>query len=174
MIDLLLSLPTLLGCLLFMGLTTAIGLAVYVVTYRVHARRDSEEAMKEVGEATSNLMRVVGWLFTLLLSLTFTDVVGELARTETAIEGEAAAIADIHHNLRRFGTAETREIQTLLRDYTQSVIDDDWPALARGRLSERAGTLLRKVESSVAINTSRIIAVIRTTATNARPIVNSL
>jgi hypothetical protein len=149
MIEALLSLPTLLGCFVFMGLTTAVGLAVYYVTYRLHARRQSDDALQEIGEATSNLMRVVGWLFTLLLSLTFTDVVSELASLETAIEGEAAAISDIHHNLRRFDTVETRKIQTLLVDYTQAVIDDDWPALANGNLSERAETLLRQLEDAV-------------------------
>jgi NADH:ubiquinone oxidoreductase subunit K len=149
MIQALLSLPTLLGCFVFMGLTTAVGLAVYIVMFRLHEKHQSDEAMKEIGQATSNLMRVVGWLFTLLLSLTFTDVVGELAVTEAAVEGEAAAIADIHHNLRRFGQAETRTIRLLLVDYTRAVINDDWPALARGRLSERADALLRQLEDAV-------------------------
>jgi hypothetical protein len=149
MIEALLSLPTVLGCLLFMALTTAVGLAVYYVTFRLYAKRPSEEAIKEIGEATSNLMRVVGWLFTLLLSLTFTDVVSELAVTETAIEGEAAAISDIHHNLRRFGREETRDIRSLLVAYTQAVIDDDWPELAQGRLSERVDGLLWQLEDAV-------------------------
>jgi hypothetical protein len=149
MIEALLSLPTLVGCVVFMGLTTAAGLAVYIVTFRLHARHQSEDAMKEIGQATSNLMRVVGWLFTLLLSLTFTNVVGELAVTESAIESEAAAISDVHHNLRRFGPEETRELQTLLVDYTQAVIDDDWPALAQGRLSERVDTSLLRLEDAV-------------------------
>ena len=60
MIEALLSLPTLLGCFVFMVLTTAVGLTVYIVTFRLHARYQNDEAMKEVGEATSNLMRVVG------------------------------------------------------------------------------------------------------------------
>ena len=66
----------------------------------------------------------------LLLSLTFTEVVGELSVTENVIAREAVTIQDAHHNLRRFGQEETRDIQVLLCDYTQAVIDDDWPALA--------------------------------------------
>jgi hypothetical protein len=94
-------------------------------------------------------MRVVGWLFTLLLSLTFTDVVGQLAVIETAVQSEAAAISDTHHNLRRCGLEETRAIQTLLVDYTQAVIDEDWPALADDRLSEQADASLRQLEDAV-------------------------
>jgi hypothetical protein len=145
MIAALLSLPTLLGCLLFMGLTTAVGLTIQHLTFRLHSRRQSEEAMREVEGATSDLLRVVGWLFTLLLSLTFTEVVAESALTESAIEHEAGAISDIHQNMRRYGLEETREVRERLNDYTRAVIDDDWPALAQGRLSEQADTALRQL-----------------------------
>ena len=149
MIDFLLSLPTLPGCLLFMALMAVIGLAVYYLTNRLHTRRQTEEALKEIKDATDNLFRVVGWLFTLLLSLTFTDVVSELAVTETAVENEAAALVDVHHNLRRFGLEETLQIRSLLVDYTRAVIDDDWPALASDRLSQRGDALLRQLGDTV-------------------------
>ena len=92
MSEAILSLPILLGCLVFMALTTAAGLAVYYLTSRQHAERHSDGTMEEVKEATNNLTRVVGWLLTLLITMTFTDVVGELVIAETTIEGEAAAI----------------------------------------------------------------------------------
>jgi hypothetical protein len=149
MIEALLSLPTLLGCLMFMGLTTVIGLTVSFVTFRTVVERQSDETMKEIGDVTGNLFRVVGWLFTLLLSLTFSDVVGKLIATENAIDGEVNAISDIHLDLQRFGLEETRELQTLLVDYTRAVIDDDWPALAHDRLSERSNALLRQLEDAV-------------------------
>jgi hypothetical protein len=149
MIEALLSLPTILGCFVFTGLTTAIGLTVYFVTFRLHTRRQTDDAMKEIGQAIGNLFRVVGWLFTLLLSLTFTDVVSELAVTETALQAEATAISDTYHNMRRLGLEETTAIQTLLVDYTQAIIDDDWPALAHDRLSERADASLRQLEDAV-------------------------
>ena len=47
MMQALLSLPTLLGCFVFMAFTTAIGLTVYFVTFRLHATRETDEAMKE-------------------------------------------------------------------------------------------------------------------------------
>lgn len=149
MIEALLSLPPLLGCFVLTGLTTGVGLAVYYVTFRLHSRRQTDEAMKEIEQATSNLMRVVGWLFTLLLSLTFTDVVSESTLTETAIEAEATSIADIHHNLQRFGLDQTGTIQKRLVEYTRAVIEHDWPALAHGRLSEQADVALRQLEDAV-------------------------
>jgi hypothetical protein len=94
MIDALISLPIILGGIVFMALTTALGLAAYVVTCLIHSRYGSEETIKELVGASSNLMRVVGWLLCLLLSMTFTKVLGELVVTKTAIVSEAAAILE--------------------------------------------------------------------------------
>ena len=149
MIEVLLSLPTVLGGLIFIALTAAIGMAVYYVTFRIHATRQTDEALKEIKDATGNLFRVVGWLFTLLLSLTFTDVVSELSETETVVESEAAAIEDARHDLRRFGVEETHEIRSLLIDYTRTVIDQEWPALSDDQLSAQPDALLQQMGDAV-------------------------
>jgi hypothetical protein len=149
MIDTLISLPTFLGGLVFMALTTVLGLGAYVVTARIHSRYGSEETVKELVGASSNLMRVVGWLLCLLLSMTFTKVLGELVVTKTAIMSEAAAILDVHHDLRRFGVEETDETHSALLDYVQSIIDDEWLTLADRRLSKRTDASLRTVEDAI-------------------------
>lgn len=138
----------LIGAFVFMATTTAVGMAVYYVTYRFHAKRYSNETAKEIKDVTGNLFRVVGWLFTLLLSLNFSEVVSELAETESAIQSEAAAIADVYHNLQQIKSNETLEFQELLAGYVQAVIEDEWRTLAEDRLSERADKLLRQVEDA--------------------------
>jgi len=149
MIKTILSLPTYLVCTVFMGLTTAVGLAVRSVTYRGFVRRQTDDAMVDIEKATGNLFRVVGWLFALLLSLTFADAIGQRIATHSAIEGEALAISEIHHGLLRFGSEATDGIQMILVDYTQAVIEHDWAALAHGRLSERSGAVLRRLDAAV-------------------------
>ena len=148
MINVLLSLPTILGLLVFVGLIAIIGLAAYLLSYKLISRYPPEE-IHEIRDATSGLFRVVGILVSLFLSLTFAEVVVELNAIEIAIEGEAVAIADIHQDLRRFGVEETRDIRALVIDYTQAVIDDDWPALADGRLGNRADALLVQLGDAV-------------------------
>lgn len=147
-IEALLSLPIALSSLSFMVLVSAAGLLVWVATFRLHARLEAPEAVKAMEGATGNLLRVVGWLFTLLLSLTFTNVVVERNAAENAVEGEAKAILDVHHGLRRLELADTR-IQTLLVEYTRTVVEDEWPALEQKRLSERADEVLRQMEDGV-------------------------
>ena len=44
---------------------------------------------------------------------------------------------------------EPEKVGPFFFDYTQAVIDDDWPALANDRLGERAGALKRQLAESV-------------------------
>ena len=140
MIDFVLSLPIVLGALVFMVLTFAAGIAAYLISHRLIVRFQAED-QEDLKDATSSLFRVVGILLSLFLTLTFAEVVFELNTIETAIEKEAMAISDIHNDLRRFGVEETRDLRTLLVEYTQAIIEDDWPALANDRLPSTVGRI---------------------------------
>ena len=129
-----------------MGLTASAGLMVYFVSYKLIAKTLNHE---EVKDTASNLFRFAGVLGGLFLSLTFAEVVLDLNAIESAINREAWALADIYHDLQHFGVEEARSIQALLRDYTQAVIEDDWPALKDDRLSERTYGLLQQIEEAV-------------------------
>lgn len=145
MIEFLLSRSTLTGSLLSMALATVAGLLVYGISFKVISRHWSEELKDPIG----NLFRVIGTLVSLMLSLAFADVVVEVRSIGNAIEREAVAIADTFNDLQRFDEERTREARRVLIDYTQAVIDDDWPALAHDRIGEKAGRLKRQLEKSV-------------------------
>jgi ABC-type multidrug transport system fused ATPase/permease subunit len=145
MIDFLLSLSTWAGCLVAMGFTAATGFVVYLVFYKLISKYKRED-MKE---PTNNLFRVVGMLVSLMLALAFSDVIVELRTIRNAVQRETVAISDIFEVLKLFDIERTREIRTNLVDYSQAVIDDDWPALADDRLSKRAGALKRQFTEGV-------------------------
>jgi hypothetical protein len=113
---------------------------VYWVSYRLVTRYQRED----LGNAASNLFRVIGVLVSLVLSLTFNDVVQEWGDAENAIKSEVAGISDTLGALDQYGPAETAEARSALLDYTQSVIDDDWPALADDDLSEQTTELFQQ------------------------------
>ena len=48
-----------------------------------------------------------------------------------------------------FDIERTREIRTILIEYTQAVIDDDGPALANDKLGRRTGALNRQLREAV-------------------------
>lgn len=145
MINFLLSLPTWAGVLFSMVICTVVGLGVYVVSYKLIAKYQTED-MKD---STGGLFRVIGMLVSLMLSLAFADVLVQLRSIENAVERESVAIANIYLDLRQFDDEKTRDIRAILTDYTQSVIDDDWPSLADDRLALRPLDLSQQIQKRV-------------------------
>jgi hypothetical protein len=140
MLDWILELPFWAGALVAGGLTVAVGLLVYWVSYRLVTRYQRED----LGAAASSLFRVIGILVALVLSLTFNDVVQEWGDAENAIKSEVAGISDTLGALDQYSPAETAEARSALLDYTQSVINDDWPALADDELSEKTDEVFQQ------------------------------
>jgi len=145
MIEFVLSRSMWAGCAVMMGFTTVAGFVVYLVFYKLISKYQRED-MKE---PTNNLFRVVGLLVSLMLSLAFSDVIVEQRTIQKAVRREAGAISDIFEVLKMFDIERTREIRTILVEYTQAVIDDDWPALANDKLGQRPGALYEQFRDTV-------------------------
>ena len=128
-----------------MGFTTVVGLVVYLVSYKFISKYKSYD----LKDPTSSLFRVVGLLVSLMLSLAFSEVVDEVRVIRNAIEREAVAISDTFTNLKLFDIERTKETRSLLVEYTQAIIDDDWPALANDKLGLRAGALRRQLTDTL-------------------------
>jgi hypothetical protein len=128
-----------------MGFTAVAGFAVYLVFYKLILKY-KRESMRD---PTSNIFRVVGMLVSLMLALAFSEVIGEMRTIRSSIQREAVAISDIFDVLKLFDLEGTREIRTILVDYAQAVIDDDWPALADDKLSPRVGALKNQLAKAV-------------------------
>ncbi|MGI9523467.1 MAG: hypothetical protein ACR2PG_17690 [Hyphomicrobiaceae bacterium] len=140
MTELILSLPEWLGIFVAMLIATTVGLAVYLVSHRLISTHQEDE----LKDPMSSLFRVVGMLVSLMLSLAFAEVVVQLNTIKNALQREAIAISDTHSHLRLFDLEKTREIRASLLEYTQAVIEDDWPALAGDRLGLRTEALQRR------------------------------
>ena len=133
MIELLLSLPDIVGAAVAMVIAAVLGLAVYLIAYKLISKYQSDE----LKDPPSSLFRVVGMLVSLMLSLAFADVILQMRAIENAIEREAVAISDTFNDLLMFDTQATEEARRVLIEYTESVIKHEWPTLAAGQ--HRAG-----------------------------------
>ena len=145
MIEFLLSLSTWSGSLLAMAISTILGLVVYITSYKLISKYQSDE----LKDPTSNLFRVIGMIVSLMLSLAFAEVLVEMRSVENAVEREAVAISDTFDDLQRFDNENTRNIRIILIDYAQAIIDDDWPALSNDKLGQRADKLNKQLQKSV-------------------------
>jgi hypothetical protein len=84
-----------------------------------------------------------------MLSLSFGEVIAGWHVVKNAIDREAAAISDTYTNLKYFDAEGTIEIRAILIEYTQAVIDDDWPAMAKDQLGQRTSALRRQFTEKV-------------------------
>jgi hypothetical protein len=100
-------------------------------------------------EPTNNLFRVVGTLVSLMLALAFSEVSVDFRTSRNAVQRETVAISDTFEVLKMFDIEKTREIRTILVEYTQAVIDDDWPALANDEFGQRTGDLKMQLREAV-------------------------
>lgn len=145
MVEFIISLPVWIGCSVAMGFTSVFGLLIYLFAYRIITKYKTED----LKDPTSSLFRVVGMLVSLMLSLAFGDVIIEMVKIRNAVEREVAAIADTFKDLELFDHESTRDTRNLLINYTQAIIDDDWPSLATDNLGQRAGDLKRQLTEAV-------------------------
>lgn len=145
MIDTLLSLPDFVGGLIMASLTTLVGISVYLVSYWLISRYQSSD----LKDPASGLFRVIGILLSLVLSLAFGEVIVEYRGIQKSIKGEVMAIADLSVSLEQFTSQEIQLPQALLLEYTQAIIDDDWPALANDSIGQTTRGLLRQLSRSI-------------------------
>jgi hypothetical protein len=145
-----------------MVFTTVVGLVVYPVFYKFISKYQSYD----LKDPTSSLFRVVGLLVSLMLSLAFSEVIAELKTIRNEVEREAVAISDIFKYLELFDIERTREIRTVLVEYTQAVIDDDWPALTNDKLGQRTGTLGWRIMRDMSLKNPRILTTVFLTLKN--------
>ena len=145
MLDFLLSLPTWSGISLAMASMAVFGLGVHFVSSRLHVKFKSEN----VKEAALSLFGVLAILVSLLLSLAFGDVIAELVQIRNAVEREVLAIKEAYNYLELYDIEKTSEIRSLLIEYAQSVVDDDWPALAHDRLGQRTDKVHQEIAKAL-------------------------
>lgn len=145
MVKFVLSMPGWSGVVIAMALTTACGLLVYGIAYKLIRSYQSYELKDPI----SSLFRLVGILVSLMLSLAFSEVIAERKAIRHAVDREAVAISDILMVLQLYDREGTREIQKILIDYTQALIDDDWPAMASDHFGQRTTALKWQISAMV-------------------------
>ena len=128
-----------------MVFTTVLGLVVYLSSYKLIDNHKNVNLKDPI----NSLFRLVGILVSLMLSLSFGEVIAGWQVIKNAIDREAAAISDTYTNLKYFDPEGTREIRAILIEYAQAIIDDDWPAMAKDQLGQRTSALKREFSKKV-------------------------
>ena len=96
-----------------------------------------------------NYFSMAGTFTALLLALLTVMVHEEYNGARSAASAEANAVGDLYLFIQSIDDSREREIEQRIEDYTRTVIDEEWPALARGESSARAWTLFYDIDRMI-------------------------
>ncbi len=97
------------------------------------------QELKANHEVGAIILAVVAQVYAVLMSFIVIVVWGQYTDTETLTMQEASSIGSMYWLAQGLPDTERREVQVSLRDYTQSVVIEEWPLMAQGvDLNDRA------------------------------------
>ena len=120
-----------LGLSLLVGLGTSYGLRH---AFRLHSSDDETES-------AVSLMQVVAAYIGILIAFAGVQVWQDFADAENGVHREAATAAQLYRDMATYGP-ETVAARQSLRAYTESIVTDEWPLLAKGNSSPRTDVAL--------------------------------
>lgn len=152
---------------LYFGVTALLA----ILTFRSPLTRP----IHSLGGVVSPFFNAIAILFALLTGFLANDVGDRNRLANRAVQAEAGELRNIY-TLSIASASDMAEIRTALKAYVASVITDEWPAMAEGKLSPRTSAayddLLRKVsdpaiaaESGAAIHAALLNVTVRMSTT---------
>jgi hypothetical protein len=132
-------------CLIFIGFTWA-GAILIRPFLRLLIRGE-----QNINDLIGYILSCYCVFYGLLLGLIAVATYQNFTDTDRTANQEVAALARLHHDVSTYPHPDRGELQDLLREYTRSVIEEDWPAQRRGIViaatSDRGGAFASRLVS---------------------------
>lgn len=110
----------------------------------------SPAVLRSAHDATGNILAVVGTLYAVMLGLVVVDSMVRFEKAVDVTQAESTALADIFLLAKRFPEPFRARIDQGCRDYAVTVVEKEWPLMAKGFVSvdaRKAGLrLLRSLD----------------------------
>lgn len=98
-------------------------------------RRVGVEVLSRHNDVAGFIYAVIGVVYAVLLGFTAIIVWEQFRRAQEGVELEANSLVDLYRDAQVFPPDVRHQLETRLREYARLVIEDEWPAMARGRTS---------------------------------------
>lgn len=121
------------------GAILVIAVAILSVAGLLIVRKyfDSEK-LKSHHEVGGYLLSVVGTMYAVLLGLIVVDAMTKFQTAREVVEQEANSLADVFLLANSFPKDKCRKVQSVCNEYVKVVLEEEWPAMAEGRISNTA------------------------------------
>lgn len=88
---------------------------------------------RQVNDVAGFTYAIIGILYGVLVAQVVIDVWQSFTTARAAAEQEANAVIDLYYLVEQLPEAGPSAVQQLAREYLRSVVDEEWPLLARGQ-----------------------------------------
>ena len=112
-------------------------------------RRVAFERLRTNNEVAGFKFATIGVLYAVLLAFVVIIVWERFHDAEKALASEAGSAATIYRVAGGLSESSAEALRNDLSGYLQSVLDDDWPAMARGRWSPKTTRVLTNVYEAI-------------------------
>ena len=129
--------PSLLFCLILIGVMVAIACFGHWLVYRYVPHRD----FVKHNDVAGFVLAIIGVVYAVLLSFVVVVVWQEFENSDATAQREASAAADMYRLSAAYPAPFRQLIRAELRRYTRLMIDDEWPAMRLGGASRAAKDL---------------------------------
>ncbi len=128
------------GVAIGVALTVAVGLVLVLLPKRFHP--DGEPP-------TTELLGGLVLIFAFILGLTVAQETSNLSAAGSAASVEANNIGELYWFAHAMPEPEHGHLQGLLRDYTNIVVNEEWPLLGKGQTSPKASAAIRAIRNDI-------------------------
>ena len=128
------QIPAWLVCVLIVGLMVSVAIGGHALWRRLLGW----ECTAESNALALGMLAVVAMMLSLLLAFSSVSVWEAYSSAEEAAATEASVSGELVRDLSVYGGPKANAAREAVRSYIESVISDDWPAMARGGYSEIA------------------------------------
>lgn len=125
------DLPHLVMLALITVVITALGVGSHIL-FRKFIHFEATDEQKSLALAVIPILSTV---HSLLLAFTAVSVWESYGNATSAVVAEANTVGQLARDLAVYGSAESSQARTLLRDYTQTIVDAEWASMKGGEAS---------------------------------------
>jgi hypothetical protein len=130
------------------ALSFIVGLSVLSVTGLLIVHRCLRPSEIDHNDVAGPIVATVGTVLAVMLSFMVVTMWQEYDQAAGVVATEAGEIADLYHEARALTPSTRDAIRGGLKIYVAQLVDDEWPLMRSGRISETArATLFRVVDA---------------------------
>lgn len=141
---LLTTFPAWLLAIVMLGTFMLLGVAGLIVVRQSIRPKDREG----VHEVAGFIYATIGVCYAVLMAFVVLVVWEQLSAAEANVQEEAGIVRALIEDARAYPGPVAQQLRAQLVAYTQSVIEDEWPAMASGQSSPKTDAALRSIEDT--------------------------